>query len=115
MVIFDGREYIGPVDIDGNDIPSISGVYLICTGASGGERIIALYLSDDMKGSIMTNPDREMWKRYRNDDGDIYSDNALRCYYIQIDDPSEREMLIRRTVDIRPYDIPCYRMPKDDW
>ena len=22
MVIFDGREYIGPVDIDGNDIPS---------------------------------------------------------------------------------------------
>lgn len=115
MVIFDGKDYVGPVGIDGKDVPSIGGLYLICTGASGGERIIALYESDDMKDSIVNNPDRGMWERYRMGNGDMYSDNDLRCYYIALNDQSERERLLRRTVDIRPYDIPCYRMPKDDW
>ena len=115
MVIFDGNDYVGPVGIDGDDVPSVGGVYLICTGASGGERIIALYDADDMKESIQTNPDRDLWNKYRMGDGDMYSDNGLRCYHIRIDDPSERERLVRRTVDIRPYGIPCYRMPQDDW
>ena len=114
MPLFDGKEYTGPVGIDGSDVPEKGGVYLICVGSSGGERIIALYAADNMKKSLTENPKRECWNRYAVNN-DMYSDGSLRCYYILVENPSERDALITRTVEIRPYNIPCYEAPKDDW
>ncbi len=115
MTIFDGMDFIGPLDIDGNDVPESPGIYLICTGSSGGEKIIALYESDNMKDSIINNPKRDCWEKNRTDGNFTYNDEKLRSYYLLNNDESERQRIVKKIVERRPYKIVCYEPPRDDF
>lgn len=107
MAIFDGITYSGPIDVNGQDMPAEPGVYLICTDSAGGSKIIGVYESDDMKKSISGNPKRSCWEKNRDD--------GLEAYYFIEKDASKRERLVRRTVEVRCYKIPCYDPPMDDF
>ena len=113
--IFDGKKYEGPYTIDAKDVPPTPGVYLICTGSSGGEKIIALYESDDMKTHMTSNPERDEWFRNKDDGNNSYNDDALRTYYLEEKSQSIRQDIILKMVERRPYRIPCYRPPVDDF
>ena len=105
--IFDGITYSGPADISGSDIPSEPGVYLIVTDSAGAQKILGVYGSDDMRRSIADNPKRACWEKNK--------DSGLGAYYTVIGDASERDRLVRRTVDVRCYKVMCYDPPTDDF
>ena len=113
--IFDGKKFEGPSSIDGEGIPSSPGVYLICTGSAGGDKIIALYESDDMRKHMVSNPDRGEWMRNKDDGNNGFNDDQLRAYDLLENSASIREDIIYKIVDRRPYRIPCYKPPTDDF
>ena len=113
--IFDGNKFEGPFPITGEDFPSSPGVYLICTGSAGGDKIIALYGATDMKKDIASNPFKGDWMKAKDDGNNSFSDDALRAYYIVVDRESDRDRMITGLVERRPYKIPCYRPPMDDF
>ena len=113
--IFDGKRFEGPFGIDGEEFPESPGIYLICTGSAGGDRIIALYQSVNIRKDIVGNPDRDDWMRNKDDGKNGYNDDALRSYYLLEDNECIRQDMIVKIVERRPYNIPCYRPPMDDF
>ena len=113
--IFDGKRFEGPLGIDGEGFPESPGIYLICTGSAGGDKIIALYESKDIRKDIIENPDREEWMRNKDDGNNGYGDDALRSYYLLENSDGIRQDMIVKIVERRPYRIPCYRPPMDDF
>lgn len=117
MPKFDNIEFDGPFDIDGIDeIPDYPGVYLICTEASGGLKIIGVYEGENVKMSIRTNPKRECWERNMSNGPNAYKKKiTLTGYSLNEPDKDKREQLCRRIVSNRPYRVVCNDLIRDDF
>ena len=111
--IFDGKRFEGPNPIDGEGTPDSPGVYLICTDSAGGEKIIGLYQSDNMREHMRNNPERKDWEPHVANEG--FGRSSLHSFFIVIEKESDRLSMIYGIVDRRPYRIPCYRPPADDF
>lgn len=106
MAIFDGMDFAGPVGIDG--LPHQPGVYLVCTDASGGIKILGAYDADDMAASSAANPKRACWAKNKKD-------SEPYAFHIRVDSPSKREDIVRGIAERRFYKLDCYDPPRDDF
>ena len=112
--IFDGKRFEGPNPADGEGTPDSPGVYLICTDSAGGEKIIALYQSDNMREHMKNNPERKEWMPHVTKEGE-YGGGSLHSFYIIIEKEKDRLDMLYGIADRRPYRIPCYKPPEDDF
>lgn len=116
MSIFENTKFEGPVSTDGEHVPSSPGVYLVCTYASGGDKILGVYESEDMRASLLSNPKRQCWEKNKLTGSDTYSGNIeLTVHYFVEPDRRTREKLCRKIIDNRPYKVICNDPIADDF
>jgi len=97
----------GPLSMDGTDLPSQSGIFIVGTLSSGGIKMLGIYDADDMKGAFLNHEKKDCWKNNQ--------DRGLNLYYLEVEDPREREKTCRKMVMDRWYPVPCVDLPKDDF
>lgn len=105
--IFDRMRFQGPLTMDGMDLPSLSGIFIIGTLSSGGIKMLGIYQADDMKRAFLNHDKRACWTNHQ--------DHGLNLYYLEVQDERERERICRKMVMDRWYPVPCVDRPQDDF
>jgi len=105
--IFDRMRFEGPIGMDGAQLPSASGIYIVGTLSSGAIKMLGIYQADDMNRSFRENDKKDCWQKNM--------DSGLNLYYFEVQDPKDRERTCRKMIMDRWYPVECVDRIQDDF
>jgi len=96
-----GYSFDGPFKLDVHDLPSESGVCLVCTESGYGIKVMSIEDAENIKEHIAGNKKRDCWKR-------IAEKDVVDIYITLIPKKEDRAKAAKTLKDGRKYKMECH-------